>query len=357
MRVTLTVVLCVVGASLLALPRSAEAVEPPDLYTTEVAYDAQRRNARELAYRRALGEVLARMTPEPGPALSFVESPSDYVLGWRESGRDTLWVSFDGAALTAALQLAGVPVWGSDRPLTLAWIGVEYPDGGREILSMAPQPLETDERPEARAQRAKLREQIRTAASSSGLPVALPVMDETDRAAVGVSDVWGRFGNVLRPASRRYRADSLLVARVSLDATGREQWRAQWLFSSESTPLAGDPGAMMRRVASDMLQRFAARPEESAAVRISIVGVSNATAYGELLRFLQTRSLIDNVRITSMQQDELNVTLDALASRDRLQELLAGDELEPLIGPPPVAGIDAEQPDLYFRWRLATAQP
>ncbi|MEL7310935.1 MAG: DUF2066 domain-containing protein [Pseudomonadota bacterium] len=354
MRGTLITKMSVAALVLLGMAEHVQAVEPPDLYTTEVAFDAQRRNARDLAYQRALGEVLTRMTPEPSMALSLVDSPAAYVLGWRESGRGTLWVSFDGAALTAGLQAAGVPVWGSDRPLTLAWVGVEYPDGGREILSMSPQPVEADERPEARAQRAQLRELIRTSASSAGLPVALPVMDETDSAAVAVSDVWGAFGNVLRPASRRYRADSILIARVSLDASGNGRWRSQWLFSGESQTLAGDPTAMMRRIAANMLQRFAARPEESSAVRVSIVGVSDAQSYAELLRFLQTRSLVDNVRVTSMRQDELNVTLDALASRERLSELLAGEELEALVAPPPVVGVESQQPDLYFRWRLAS---
>ncbi len=332
---------------------TATAVEPPDLYTAEVAYDSQLRDARALAYERALLQVLARMTTEPLVASELISDAAVFVLGWRESGRDSLWVSFDGAALGATLQAAGVPVWGSDRPLTLVWLGIEHPDGTRDILPMAPPTPEDDPYPEMRDDRAALRVALKEAASAFGLPMSLPVLDETDQAAVAVSDVWGGFDNVLRSASRRYRADSILIGRASLDAPSVIRWR--WLFGSDVVNLQGEPMTVMSRVAGEMLDQFAARPEESSEVRVSIVGVRAAEDYAELMRFLQSRSLIDDVRVTTLRQDELIVTLDALATRDRLAELLVGEELES-VSAPLLAPSAVETADLYFRWRMSAEQ-
>ncbi|MEM6820035.1 MAG: DUF2066 domain-containing protein [Pseudomonadota bacterium] len=338
---------------LAGLVGTAAAVEPPNLYTAEVAYDSQLRDARALAYERALLQVLARMTTEPLIASELIPDAGVFVLGWRESGRDSLWVSFDGAALGATLQSAGIPVWGSDRPLTLVWLGIEHPDGTREILSMAPPAPEDDLYPELREDRAVLRTELKEAAAAFGLPLSLPVLDETDQAAVAVSDVWGGFDNVLRSASRRYRADSVLIGRASLDTPEIIRWR--WLFGGDVVNLQGESMTAMNRVAAEMLDQFAARPEESSEVRVSIVGVRDAKDYAELMRFLQSRSLIDDIRVTTLRQDELTVTLDALATRDRLAELLVGEELEtmtaPLLAPSAVATAD-----LYFRWRMSSEQ-
>lgn len=333
----------------LLLAVTSQAVEPPDLYTAEVAFDTQRRDGRARAYKRALQLVLNRMTTEPMLAIAELQSPGQYVLGWRESPSDRLWVSFDGIAISAELQAAGIPVWGSDRPLTLVWLGVQRADGEREILSATDR---SDENAEPKGSLNPLRQSLREAASLSGLPISLPVMDDIDAAAVSVSDVWGGFDNVLRPASRRYRADSVLVGRVALDSVGSARW--QWWFGGESLTLRGEPRVVLQRVADDMLAQFAGRPGESLQVRIRVSGLRSGGDYAQLLAYLESRSLIDNLRVDGMQQDEITVVVDALASRQRLQRVLGGELLESLnaAGPGDLPLAD-DVADLYFRWRGA----
>lgn len=339
----------------LLLAVTSQAVEPPDLYTAEVVYEAQHRDGRAQAYKRALQLVLNRMTTEPMLAIAELQAPEQYVLGWRESRSDRLWVSFDGIAISTELQAAGIPVWGSDRPLTLVWLGVQRADGEREILSandMSGGMGSADQAAEPRASLDPLRQSLREAASLSGLPIRLPVMDDVDAAAVSVSDVWGGFDNVLRPASRRYRADSVLVGRVALDNIGSARW--QWWFGGESLTLRGEPRVVLQRVTDDMLAQFAGRPGESLQVRIRVSGLRSGGDYAQVLAYLESRSLIDNLRVDGMQQDEITVVVDALASRQRLQRVLGGELLESLDTAGPVdLPLADDVADLYFRWRGA----
>ena len=344
---------------LVLLATSAGAVELPDLFTTEVQYNAQRRDARQSAYRRALAQVLARMTPEPLVAAQAFEQPAEFVMGWRESGEDTLWVSFDGRALEQRLQGFGVPVWGSDRPLTVAWVAVEMADGTRTLLALndatdsAMAGAQVDaggatQAPVAASRAADtLRSELLAAGSRYGIPVSLPVLDDIDREAVSVSDVWGGFDNVVREATRRYRADSVLIARVPLADPTRARW--QWSFAGDRVTAGRSAEEAVATVARGMLEQFAVDRGQSVAVRVSIVGVRGADAYAGVLRVLGASSLVSNLNVQELHRDELIVTLDALAGRERLQQLLAGEQLEPLGAPIDDLRVP-QRADLWFRW-------
>ena len=128
------------GLVALCLCVAAVAVEMSALYTVEVPLDPDVPDSRNLAYQTALTEVLVRVTGTTAIAESeqiaeLFPNPASYVLQYRPGPDDTLIVSFDGPEIENVLRRAGAPIWGSDRPLTLIWIAVDWGHGEREIVA------------------------------------------------------------------------------------------------------------------------------------------------------------------------------------------------------------------------------
>ncbi len=107
------------------------AVTVTSLYTAQVPLDQEEDDPRARAYEMALADVLLRVSGSELSADSemlelLFPNPASYVVQFRPGADDTLWVSFDGDAVENALRQAGQTVWGSDRPLTLIWLAVDW---------------------------------------------------------------------------------------------------------------------------------------------------------------------------------------------------------------------------------------
>ena len=321
-------------AAVLAAPASAATVS--DLYTAEVAYDSARRNGRDMAYETALRVILGRITPDARAidTETVLGKTAQYVSGFREGAGDTLWVSFDGVTISARLRDAGIPVWGSDRPLTLVWLALDRGREGRQLVAaeaVAPDPVETDtplvlapvEDPTV-----ALRAALKESATRYGLPLMFPRLDETDLAAVTPSDVWGGFDDIVVEASQRYRTSSILMGRAN--ASNPDSIRWTWLFSGEQRQITGSIDRAASRVASTQMQALASNPNASSSVRVLIVGLQGAKGYARLMRFVATESLIERVDVIAMRGDAMVLEIDSLTTRERLQRLLTGAGLEPV---------------------------
>ena len=118
---------------------SAGSVEVTSLYTAQVPLDQEQDRPREHAYETALAQVLLRVS---GPELvndkdlfeALFPNPGAYMVQFRPGPDDTIFVSFDGEAVEDALRNAGQNVWGSERPLTLVWLAVDWGQGEREVI-------------------------------------------------------------------------------------------------------------------------------------------------------------------------------------------------------------------------------
>ena len=67
----------------------------------------------------------AALAEDPVQIETLFPEPSAYVVQFQPGPDDTLIVTFDGDAIEAVLRNAGQTVWGSERPLTLVWLGVD----------------------------------------------------------------------------------------------------------------------------------------------------------------------------------------------------------------------------------------
>src|SRR6056297_3631045 len=163
-RVTAALVSAIVvaagAAAVLSAAAPARAAEVADIYTIRVPVDQSEPDWREQAYRRALSQVLVRVTGQRAaagdPALdALFEDPGRLVQGYRRGADETLWVSFDGRAIAARLREAGRAVWGSERPVTLLWLAVDRGGGDRELIAAEDEPAPGTLRPAAGRRRSR----------------------------------------------------------------------------------------------------------------------------------------------------------------------------------------------------------
>ncbi len=235
------------------------AIEVPTLYSAEVPYDDKADDPRADAYRTALTEVLRRVSgSELAENALLVEelfpSPASFVVQFRRGADDTLWVLFDGEAIERTLRATGQTVWGSDRPLTLVWMAVDWGQGDREILGAGDDRQSLQETRSINRNR-MLRERLLDSAARRGIPVALPLLDSEDLQKVSFSDVWGGFDDRVVDASKRYEANSVLIGRIRPGSSSRNRWT--YHFGGEQRSWSGEPEVVLAQIADLLASEIA----------------------------------------------------------------------------------------------------
>ena len=337
-------------ACAVALLPAARAVDVPTLYTAEVPFDAAALDAREKAYELALAEVILRVS---GSELSrdaaaleeLFPNPAAYVVQFRPGAEDTLWVSFDGTAIEQTLRAAGQTVWGSDRPLTLVWLAVDWGQGRREIVAADdPDYEESDSRSINRNE--LLRERVLEIAERRGLPLVFPLLDTVDLQGVTFSDIWGGFDERVIEASQRYSADSVLIGRIRPGSNRRENW--SYFFSGDSRSWNGPPEVVLGQIADLLAAEFAVggnAPLESVAMAVS--GIVSVDLYGRLHNILDSVSLIEEFAVSEVSGDRVSLRVGVRGGAERLRRALSFKGLiEQESGLTP--GSDGPEPTLEF---------
>lgn len=305
---------------------AAWAVEVPSLYTAEVPFDQQARDARAEAYERALVEVLTRVSGSElaadGPLIAeLFPNPSAYVVQFRPgSGRDTLWVSFDGEAIEDILRRAGQTVWGGDRPLTMIWLAVDWGRGFREILAAEDSERSADQRRSINRNH-RLRERLLEIAERRGLPVAFPLLDTEDLQKVSFSDVWGGFDQRVVEASRRYEAGSVLIGRIRPGSSQQSRWT--YYFGDEQRSWSGEPEVVLRQVADTLAHEFAIEGDTPVrTVQLTIAGIFSVDHFGSVQSMLRDISLIEDYSVVRVEGDRVVYSVAAHGGAERLRRAL-----------------------------------
>jgi hypothetical protein len=306
------------------IPALALAVDVPTLYTAEVPLDADADNPRDDAYALALREVLTRVSGAEFAQNSLAldelfPDPAAYVIRFRPGTDETLWVSFDGDAIEQVLRNSGQSVWGSDRPLTLVWLAVDWGQGNREIIA-----ADDPERGAAQGRsinlNKRLRERVLAIAEQRGLPLVFPLLDTTDLQGVTFSDIWGGFDERILDASERYDANSVLIGRIR-PSPARENW--SYYFGGEERSWNGPPEAVVGQVADLLAAEFAVggnAPIET--ITLGISGVQTVESYGTVQKMLAGVGVIERFTIVEVVGDRLGYRVDVRGGADRLRRAL-----------------------------------
>ena len=332
---------------LLAASFSAMAVEVPTLYTAEVPLDREADDPRGDAYAAAMTEILQRVSgselaANPEAVAELFPIPAAFVMQFRPGAEESLWVSFDGEAIERRLRDAGQTVWGSDRPLTLVWLAVDWGQGTREIIG-ADDADQGFEQGRSIDRNRLLRERLLDSAERRGLPVVFPLLDTIDLQSVTFSDIWGGFDELILAASERYDVNSVLIGRVRPDSGQGGRWT--YHFSGTDVGFSGPPEAVIAQVADLLAAEFAIggdAPLETVALNVS--GIMTVEAYGSVQRLLQDVSLIENFTVVEVSGDRVSYRVAVRGGADRLRRALRFNGLVEQETP---AGLPAD-PSLEF---------
>jgi hypothetical protein len=313
----------------------AQAVEMASLYTVEVPIERNDASARTAAYQAALTEVLVRVTGttavvESEEMAMLFPNPAQFVSRYQTGPDGTLIISLEREAIERVLRQAAAPVWGTERPLTLVWLAVDWGMGEREIVGADdPDRLPGDARSIDRNK--LLRERILEVAGRRGIPVAFPLLDVEDLTNVSFSDLWGGFDERLLLASARYEATSVLVGRIRPDDL-LQPHRWTWYFGEQRLSWPGHPEDAVGTLADALAAELVIDPNQPVdTIHLTISGVDSVVAYGRVQRYMENLRVIDKLLVSKVAADKITYSVQVQGGAERLNNaLLSSGMLEPV---------------------------
>lgn len=289
------------------------------LYEATVPLDPTKTRARDMAFAAAMEKVLVRVTgrrnvaADPGVA-GLMSEPGAYVLQFRETVDDELWVAFDGASINEALSAARLPIWGGERPAVLVLLAMDTGGGERYVLASE------DDVPDP--QRVALREALAEQSDRRGLPVVLPLMDVQDRSVVTFTDLWGGYEEVLLEAAARYDAGAVLLGRYRYDQPDRVRWTL--LEGAEADRWVGRLEDGVGGAAERLSTRYAVATDAAleGEVGLAVAGVGSYADFARVLRHLNGLTAVERVSVRALQDDEVTFGLTLRGSLENVDQAI-----------------------------------
>lgn len=326
------------GLMMAALCAPASAVTVSGLYSIEVPVAGSSADELAAGYADGLARVFVRVSgtrevlDQEGIEGLLADAESlllsyQYLRG--EDGNNRLRMAFGAVGVNRALASINAPVWGANRPLTLAWVAVEDRGTRTLITEQAGQTGSTSNQVSAVWQQA-----FDQAARDRGLPVALPpARFSGDRELL--SDLWGQFVNRLRGVSDKLDYDVMALVRVNRSGG---QWRAGWVFDGmamdggEQSVTADSPEALAQTLINRWAERYADRyavaageVAESPQVDIVLRDASSLADYGKITDVLEGLTPVLSVGATRVKANQLTLRVAFSGELDQLKEYIALD--------------------------------
>jgi hypothetical protein len=345
------------------LAAQAQAVTVNNLYSANVALQGSGPEALAASYGVGLREVLVRVA---GSREVLERDGVDGVLGTAESmltsyqilsagAESRVQMSFGAVAVNQALASIQAPVWGANRPLTLAWVALEE-NGVRALIT------DTGTLDGASAE---FRSGLENASRVRGLPLVLPVVGAAGNREL-LSDIWGQFVSRVRDASNDVGRDVMALVRVSRSG---DQWRAGWVmdgFSSDSpgeqAVNADSPAALAQAIVDRWTELYVSRYGASGGeagkqptVDLVLQGVTKLADYAKVSQALAQINAVENVVPVEVKGSELILRLTFSGELNQLRDYITMDSR--LVSQPATAGPSEEQalqalyPVLIYRWQ------
>jgi hypothetical protein len=322
----------ILGLFLAGLCAPASAVTVSGLYAADVPVASASADDLAEGYAAGLSKVFVRISGTRDvlsmdgvkPLLADAESLLlSYQVLRNESGESHLRMTFGAVGVNRALASVNAPVWGANRPLTLAWIAVED-RGSRALVTESGGRQSTDAWQSA----------FKQAASDRGLPVAFPPESFGGKREL-LSDIWGQFVGRVRSASADIDHDALALVRISRSGG---QWRAGWVFggkamdAGEESLMADSPEALAHAVVNRWTELYASRYAvaagevgESPQVDIVVRGVSTLADYGKITKVLEGLTPVVSVGASRVKENQLTLRVAFSGELDQLREYIALD--------------------------------
>lgn len=323
-------------AFIMATP--AAAVTVTGLYSVEVPVAGSQPKDLEQGYADGLSRVFVRVSGtrevlESEGVQDLLDDAESLLQSYQflrsDENKHRLRMSFGAVGVNRALASVDAPVWGANRPLTLAWIAVEE-RGRRTLIHADGEDSSGDD---------EWRKIFEDAAVDRGLPISLPPADyRQDRELL--SDIWGQFTSSVRGASEDLEHDLMSLVRVSRSGS---QWRAGWVFdgmgldSTEQSVTADTKEELASRLVGRWAEMFADRYAvagsdvgESPQVDIVVHGVTTLSDYARVSGALKNLSPVVEAGATQAREDQLKLRVVFSGEMEQLKQYIA---LEPRLVP------------------------
>ena len=324
------------------------AAQMPELYRVGVPVSSQGGEVRDQAMKRALSEVLVKVTGQrstlsnPGVKQSLKKA-SALVQSFGYERRDTdtgqqlfLQVRFDEAAVNRLLRDNGLGIWDSNRPDTIVWLAIEK-QGNRQILrEVAGSPLVSD---------------LKRVMAARSLPLTFPLMDFEDSTTISDVDVWGLFSDKLSQASVRYGSEAVLAGRLS-EAGGRFNGRIVLLFRNQRfdatvTDLSAEGLALaIADLTGNTLSRHYAVLSGGSSVNpvLEVDGIASTRDYAGVVNYLKGLTAVRDVTAIKVSGNKIELELVIDGTLSQLSDAIAlGRNLR-------ATGEDEINQTLKYRW-------
>ncbi len=324
-------------------PTAGFAAEVRGLYEAEAQVFSQKRSERATAMVAALAEVLVKVSGQRDAALRqgvarAIRSPAKFLQQYRYralskeqreralqagavndlTGRDPqiVFFRFDKTAVDKVLRNNGLPVWGSTRPATLAWLAVQDENQRYLLASDSSEPT---------------RELLTTEAQRRGLALLLPLMDLEDQRSLSFADVWGGFREPILRASARYPTESVLVGRMYRTLSG--EWRAQWTLLEgqqvQSWTAAGMlPTEVIDEGIAGAIEVLASRyapvvGDQAGLLPVTVMDVRTLRDYARVTRYLKSLQQVGQVQVVQVDADQVTFELEVEGGPEAIAQTIA----------------------------------
>ena len=326
--------LAAILALVIATP-GALARDLSNLYSAEV--EVTDRSPGELARgaRAALAAVLVKLT---GDRRAAAREGVDALLGQAsklmfkyayaphpEGPGLLLEAEFDEPALVAELNALGIPLWGRQRPDTVAFIIIDEA-GQRSVLG--------GDEPGRRA------EALLTRAAQRGIPLLLPLMDIEETRHLAHAGDWNGIATTALALATRYGTTGVLVGYLRESAPGlwESNWRMQVGADASNWHDQGGIAALMLEGAADRLaDTLASRYADpgllgsAESFAIDIEGLGSAADYARVVTYLDGLDAVTGLFVRSVEADRVHIEISARGGRAGLAQTIAfGRVLMPL---------------------------
>jgi len=319
------------------VPAPAAAVTVSGLYSVEVPVSGSGPKALAQGYSDGLSRVFVRISGTrevlalEGVQALLADAESlllSYQLLRSNTGANRLSMSFGAVGVNRALASLDAPVWGANRPLTLAWVAVED-RGVRRLVTGDGEGLDNN------SETSVWSSAFARAARERGLPVALPPTEFGGNREL-LSDIWGQFTGRVLKASEGVEHDVLALVRVSRSGG---QWRAGWVFEgaklnkgSEESVSADTREALAEALVDRWAELYANRYAVAAGevgdlpqVDIVLRGVTSVSDYGKASQALEGLTPIVKVGASRVKGEQLTLRVAFSGELDQLREYVALD--------------------------------
>ena len=308
---------------LLASP--SYALTQVDIFSAEVAINAENKQPEQVARNTGMEQVLIRATGQTDVASNetiqkAMRKSSQYMsqMSFGESNdQSTLRMRFNGAQIRSLLTQAQLPYWPDTRSNILVWL-VEEQNYDKNIVW--------------EHSNSQLAAGLQANAKERGLPLTLPVGDFDDITGIATSDLWGSFITPISKASQRYPVDAVLVIKAQssgLRWTLYDQ-KPNQLTSAPKSPVSGsvsgNSATTSKKLVDQISNYYASKSavtvasESSESILTQFISLNNAQDFFQLESALKRLNSVASLDILKIQNNEVTFRIHLLSTQQEFEQ-------------------------------------